>query len=368
LRQTFFDLKAKLDNEPVTFTVTLNSGEKHEMLLNGDSLMGLVFQSMYATSIIPMLPRLIYDLRDGNTDLAAGLEGEFLSQYDKINVGMQHAVQCKEELPFATQADIEEALKQHSDYAPLGSRGIIELCKAWNLSPVDPEENQPISSDVPTLVVSGEFDPVTPPTWAEDAAKTLSKSFYFNVPRAGHGPTISEDCPRSILLAFLDNPTQQPDTSCLAALKDGKFAVPLKAADFKLVPFTNKQMGFSSVIPDGWKEISGGAYSPSGKVTDSTAILMQAAPVPAETLVSLFESQLASNDVKATFEKTGTRSANGIDWDIYSTSISIADVDLAVGEKDNMTYLVLLQAPKNDHAVLHEAVFLPAVDALQPAK
>jgi pimeloyl-ACP methyl ester carboxylesterase len=368
LRQAFFDLKAKLDKEPVTFTVTMNSGEKHQMLMNGDSLMGLVFQSLYATSIIPMLPRLIYDLRDGNTDLAAGLQGEFLSQYDKVNVGMQHAVQCKEELPFVTQTDIEKALQQHADYAALGSRGIIELCTAWNLSPADAKENQPVSSDVPTLVVSGEFDPVTPPGWAEEAARTLSRSFYFNVPRAGHGPTITEDCPRSILLEFLGNPTQQPNTTCLAALKEGKFAAPLKAADFKLAPFTNKQMGFSGVVPDGWKEISAGAYSPNGKITDSTALLMQAAPVPAETLVGLLESQLASNDVKAKFEKITTRSANGIEWDIYSTSISIADVDLAIGARDGMTYFILLQAPKNDHAVLYEAVFLPAVDALRPGK
>jgi len=368
LRQAFFDLKAKLDQEPVTFTVTLNSGEKHAMLLNGDGLMGLMFQSMYATSIIPMLPRLIYDLRAGQTELAAGLQGEFLSEYDKINVGMQHAVQCEEEVPFVTQAAIDEVLKQRPEYAPLASRGIVELCKAWGASPAAPQENQPVSSDVPTLVVSGEFDPVTPPAWAEDAARTLSKSFYFNVPRAGHGSTLTEDCPRSILLAFLDNPAQQPDRTCLAALKEGKFDVPLQAADIKLAPFTDTQMGFSGVVPDGWKKISAGAYSPNGKLTDSTAIVQQAAPIPAETLVNLLESQFASSDIKAKFEKTATRSANGIDWDIYSTSISIADVDLAVGTQGNMTYLILLQAPKNDHAVWYEAVFLPAIDALQPAK
>jgi hypothetical protein len=43
-------------------------------------------------------------------------------------------------------------------------------------------------------------------------------------------------------------------------------------------------------------------------------------------------------------------------------------VDLAVGTRDNVTYFILLQAPKNDHAVLYEAVFLPAIDALKPAK
>ena len=366
LRDTFFALKAKLDKQPVTFTVKLNSGDQHELLLNGDSLMGLMFQSLYATSIIQMLPRLITDLRDGKTDLAAGLEGEFLSEYDKISVGMQHAVQCKEELPFVTQASIDGVLQQHPDYAALGSKGIVELCKAWGASSADPIENQAVNSDVPTLVVSGEFDPVTPPAWAEEAARTLSKSFYVNVPRAGHGSTITEECPRSILLAFLDNPGQQPDTACLAGLKTGKFDVPLTTADIKLAPFTDQQMGFSGVVPDGWKKISAGVYSPNGKMTDSTAIVQQAAPLPAETLVKLLESQFASNEIKAEFEKTATRSANGIDWDIYSTSISIADVDLAVGAQGNMTYIILLQAPKNDHAVWYEAVFLPAVDALQP--
>jgi hypothetical protein len=149
-------------------------------------------------------------------------------------------------------------------------------------------------------------------------------------------------------------------------LKEGKFAVPLKAADIKLTPITDQQMGFSGVVPDGWKKISAGVYSPNGKMTDSTAIVQQAAPVPADTLVNLLESQFASNEIKAEFEKTASRSANGIDWDIYSTSISIADVDLAVGTQGNMTYIILLQAPKNDHAVWYEAVFLPAIDALQP--
>ena len=168
-----------------------------------------------------------------------------------------------------------------------------------------------MKSDVPTLVVSGEFDPMTPPAWAEDAAKTLSKSFYFNVPRAGHGATISEDCPRSILLAFLDNPTQKPDSACLTEQAKGTFAVPLKAEDFKLVPFTEAQMNLSGVVPDSWKKLSAGAYSLNGKMTDSTALVHMAAPLPAESLIGLLESQFASTDYKVKFEKTGTRSANG---------------------------------------------------------
>jgi len=277
-------------------------------------------------------------------------------------------VLCTEEVPFDQQAAIDSALKQYPDFAALASPHILDTCKAYGVKPAGPIENHPVSSDKPTLVFSGEFDPITPPSWAEEAAKTLSNSFYFNVPRAGHGSSATVDCPRSIMLAFLDNPTQKPDSACLAEQAKGKFAVPLKAADFKLIPFTETQMNLTGVVPDSWKKLSAGAYSPSGKMTDSTALVHMAAPLPANSLISLLESQFASTDHKVKFEKTGTRSANGTSWDLYSAQISIAQIDLAVGTKDGTTYLVMMQSLLNDHPVLYDAVFLPAVDALKSTK
>jgi pimeloyl-ACP methyl ester carboxylesterase len=84
LRQTFFDLKQRLDDAPVTFPVTVPDGSKQDMLLNGDSLVGLVFQGMYATSLLPAVPRLIVDIRDGNYALAAGLQSALLDQVERI--------------------------------------------------------------------------------------------------------------------------------------------------------------------------------------------------------------------------------------------------------------------------------------------
>lgn len=368
LRQMFFDLKAKLDKEPVKFNITLKSGEKKEMLLNGDGLVGLVFQAMYDTSALPLLPRLISDISSGNTDMAAGFEGAIVSEIDKISNGMYYAVQCKEEVPFEQQSTIDSALKQYPEYAALASPHVIDACQAYGVKPASAIENQPVKSDVPTLVFSGEFDPITPPAWAEDAAKTLSKSFYFNVPRAGHGSSLSADCPRSILLTFLDDPAQKPNSDCLAEQAQGKFAVPPKAADFKMVPFDEPQMKLSGVIPEGWKPLGPGAYTPSGKATDSIGLVQQAAPVPADTVLNLLKSQLKSSDINVTLDQAGTRSANGIDWKLYSDNLQVSTIDLALGEKDNVTYLVMLQGPVNDHKVLYDAVFLPAVDALKPTK
>ncbi len=368
LRQMFFTLKDKLDKEPVKFNITLKSGEKKEMLLNGDGLVGLVFQALYDTSALPLLPRLISDISNGNYDLAAGFEGAILSEIDKISNGMYYAVQCKEEVPFDQQSVIDSALKQYPEFAALASQHIIDACQAYGVKPASPIENQPVSSNVPTLVFSGEFDPITPPAWAEEAAKTLSKSFYFNVPRAGHGSSLSADCPRSILLTFLDNPTQKPNSDCLAEQAQGKFAVPPKAADFKMVPFDEAQMNISGVIPEGWKKLGAGAYSPTGKATDSMGLVQQAAPVPADTVLNLLKNQFKSSGINITLDQTGIRSANGISWKLYSGDVQVLTIDLALGEKDNVTYMVMLQGPLNDHKVLYDAVFLPAIDALKSTK
>ena len=105
------------------------------MLLNGDGLLGLMFQSMYATSIIPMLPRLIYDCATATPMWPPGLQGEFLSQYDKINVGMQLCGAVQRRTALRDAGPDRRALKQHPDYAALGSRGIIEYVQSLGRDP-----------------------------------------------------------------------------------------------------------------------------------------------------------------------------------------------------------------------------------------
>ena len=55
-------------------------------------------------------------------------------------------------------------------------------------------ETQPVVSDIPTLVVAGEYDPITPAKWAESAASHLANSFYFLFPGGGHGVIDLNEC------------------------------------------------------------------------------------------------------------------------------------------------------------------------------
>ncbi len=368
LRQVLSDLKTKFDKDPIKFGVTLHSGEQKEALLNGDGLINTLFQGMYLTSLIPAFPRMIYDARDGNYDMLSGLTSLTLSQLDDISYGMYFSVQCQEEIPFTDAKELDAFIKQNPEFAPLADKSSLQVCKLWNVPAAPAAENQAVSSDIPTLVFSGEFDPITPPAYGREVAQTLSKSFFFQLPKAGHGASASEDCPRNMVIAFFDNPAQKPDDTCLSEMAKVPFVTPVKASDFKLKSFSESQLGLSSVIPENWAKIQTGLYSPNGKVTDQTALLVLAAPLAPDAFLSAMQQQLSQANIKIEFQPAGTRSANGIDWALYKTQADISGLDLALGESNGITYLIMLQSPLNDRQALIEGVFLPAIDALKPAR
>jgi pimeloyl-ACP methyl ester carboxylesterase len=369
LRAVFFDLVDRLDENPMTFPVKLQSGQETEMLLNGDGFMGIVFQSLYATPVIPYLPRLIDEVRDGNYSLAAALQSAFLEQLEHVSFGMHYSVQCEEEAPFGTLDDLRASVAQYPEYSLFAGTGIFDLCRAWGTPAAEPVENQPVTSDVPTLVLSGQLDPITPPSWGELAAQTLSNGFYFELPNAGHGASLTGgDCPRDLVLEFFGDPASRPDATCLTSeMTRIVYARPLDRLEVKLAPFALDSMGFGGVAPEDWIEVGPGIHTPDGSLTDQTAILQQSAPVPAETFLRLLATQIEQSGAQVEFKEIGSRSRNGLDWTIYSAEVSIAALDLAMAESGGTTYLILLQSVVDERDVLYDLLFLPAVDALRPA-
>ena len=74
-----------------------------------------------------------------------------------------------------------------------------------------------MTSDVPSFLITGELDPITPPQTAYDTAATLSRSRLVVYPRGGHTPGFSSPCLLNAMAAFIEEPNTAPDTSCVAA-------------------------------------------------------------------------------------------------------------------------------------------------------
>jgi hypothetical protein len=74
-------------------------------------------------------------------------------------------------------------------------------------------ENQPVHSEVPALVLAGEFDPLEPPGWSQLAASTLTHSYYYLLGGVGHGASLL-GCGQVLTVQFLENPALAPKRVC----------------------------------------------------------------------------------------------------------------------------------------------------------
>src|SRR6185436_8858010 len=137
-----------------------------------------------------------------------------------IAFGMHLSVTCAEDVPFIPQGAIEPAI------AGTYLRGYrvlqqVAACREWRRGEVPRDFHQPVASDVPALLVSGPYDPVTPPRWADEVAKHLPHGLQLVVPNGHHGSggLSHAECVTGLTAQFVERGTSEGlDTSCVATM------------------------------------------------------------------------------------------------------------------------------------------------------
>src|SRR5262249_56821883 len=84
---------------------------------------------------------------------------------------------------------------------------------------------QPVKSEIPTLLLSGEFDPITPPVFATRVGENLDHDQSVAFPSGTHGQAFEGACANQIIQRFLDNPGTPVEVSC-AAVPASHFLTP----------------------------------------------------------------------------------------------------------------------------------------------
>lgn len=164
-----------------------------------------------------------------NDDDYYELEALVTGNYDDNSEGMYLSVECSEETHFNQADDIlaqsEGLPEQVGIVLRDGSIDAIAECAIWNVEASDDIENQPVISDIPTLILSGTYDPVTPHQWGTEAQSYLSNSWHYIFPNVGHSALDTQECAISVVLSFLDQPYQQPDDSCMSGVDAPQFYI-----------------------------------------------------------------------------------------------------------------------------------------------
>jgi len=212
LPQEFQALLGQLEAAPVEVALDHpNSGEPTTVTLDRDTFANTVHQITYTPEVAALLPLLIhtaYEKQDFARFAALTLSNEGLLE-DMLSPGMRLSVTCAEDQPF-----FKEQPASRGYLGDLAFETFDNLCAVWPRGEIPADYRQPVQSDKPVLLISGEADPVTPPENAEQAAQTLPNSLQVVVPQMGHINVIRGCLPRLANQFIEAGSVQGLDTQC----------------------------------------------------------------------------------------------------------------------------------------------------------
>ena len=195
-------------------------------ITGADAAAGL-FNAMYDTNLIPQLPNLIEQLKSGAVGpIIDQVTVQALEQINGTAEAQTAAVDCHDRGSFVDADKDQRALQEHPEDSTLLLFTSVS-CKEFGVEPSTSGFNDPVRSDIPTLVFGDEYDPVTPPEQSKHAAETLSHATYVEFPGLGHGAVFSgRQCPVGLFRSFLADPNASLDTRCVSTMGEPKWAVP----------------------------------------------------------------------------------------------------------------------------------------------
>lgn len=221
LQADYVALVAQLNDQPVTTTVTdMRTKKTTPVVVDGSGLTFLISEMLYDQTATGYIPLLIDQVKAGKTQALNLLLSVFGVTGADINVGAYFSVLCSEELPFnnrdraaAAAAGLTPELQE---LFANDVREHFDVCAQWPTQPVNPAETQPVTSDIPALVLSSDNDPATPPSYGEQTARTLAKGFLITFPGIGHSVLANGgECGLNTIFAFINDPTTRPSTECV---------------------------------------------------------------------------------------------------------------------------------------------------------
>jgi len=227
LAERVAELFTRLDARPPHVKVAHpRTGVAEDIEVTSKVVAGIIFSALYSPLTASILPSLLERAEHDDFQglLALAFAGE--SATDSMSLGMQLSVVCSEDSPRYTPEDITRAAAG----TLFGTRlltGQVAACRFWPKGAVDPGYYAPVTSTVPALVLSGEIDPVTPPSWGLEVVKHLRNGRHVVMPGTGHGVAATA-CGNRIVTDFIDSADAQAvDTQCVRGVeRPGFFLTP----------------------------------------------------------------------------------------------------------------------------------------------
>lgn len=217
LRERFETFLISLDAKPLKIRLP----NQRVAYLNKQEVNGIIHQLLYNERIYSMMPFLLDKFIKRNKfiikRILGNLEEVLVENYN--GVGLINYVY--DHKPFREKA-ISIANQSKKDYPNFhvfdGYQNYFFVDQRFK---TNLENTTAINNDIPTLIMAGGYDPITPVYYSKMIQKYFSNHFYVEFPRTGHGVTDNQ-CGRNLAENFLNNFQNPDEDPCYGKIKDRK--------------------------------------------------------------------------------------------------------------------------------------------------
>ena len=216
---TFLD---QLKEEPISLRLqNSSSGEFEDVVMTRDYAVIALRMFSYSPETMGLIPLMVSLANHGQPETMAYQAQMMMEGLNQgLNNALELSVSCAEDVPFMPlSTNVTNSLFGDDLFELMRAR-----CELWDSVTVDQSFKNAVHSDIPTLLLSGEYDPVTPPEFAEKAMQTLSNSQHLVAKGQGH-IVGTRGCMPKIVTAFIKDPTTELETECMKNFNDFSFFI-----------------------------------------------------------------------------------------------------------------------------------------------
>ena len=222
LKARFQRLMERLEADPPPVTVP---GSDVTVPLERDAMAYIVHLLLFSTNSATLVPSLIGQVEGGHHQILTAVYKQSVdSLVEGIYFGLQLTVTCTENVPWFAQRDLD-AETRGTYIGRMMVDGMAEECTRWPRGAVPAGFHDPVTVDVPTLLVSGGLDPATPRRFADEVAESLPRATHVTVAQGAH--ITPHPCVDQIVADFIiQGGPETLSTGCVDRIRRPPFQLP----------------------------------------------------------------------------------------------------------------------------------------------
>ncbi|MCP4142645.1 MAG: alpha/beta hydrolase [Chloroflexi bacterium] len=360
---------AQLNEKPLQTNIFGYDEDDYSRSVDGVEFMSAILWAMRQPELLVTVPQAIERAKLGDSNIIGTILSFPLGTVGEISLGAYLSINCREQVYASTPEELGDDIASYPDTEEVGLSWvygdpnlIFSLCDAWQVEGIRPGENEALASDIPTLVMAGQYDSTTPPFFAEQVAARLSRSTLVEFPGLGHAVAFSQtsSCPEEILQDFLSAPESIIETSCISKMESPQFSTPYTGEPpLEMSVILDEEVGLTTMVPTQWESLGQGFFYRGDTHWDITHVGAQHVPVSFDTWLSFLVENFNGAGLDSYPVETGeiVTEENGRIWKLYKATAQGHPVDFAFAKYGYDTIMVSMMSHEDEHDTLFDQVF-----------